>query len=124
MTEKQELQRLINFRGRDIAVRFPTDAQLLVWQRTVKELQEQETADWDGEQALTAISRAGRIIDSVIVDRADRTWLDDVTLDDGLSLMDRAEIITKTVAAFTNDETGTTPAKKAAPVKRARRKAS
>lgn len=123
MTEQQREERLINFRGRDMAVRFPTDAQLLVWQRTVKELQEQETASWTGDQALTAISRAGRIIDSVIVDRADRTWLDDLTLDEGLSLIDRADIITKTIAAFTEDKAGA-PAKKAAPAKRARRKVS
>lgn len=119
-TSEQREQRLITFRGREMAVRFPTDAQLFVWQRTIQEIQQADTDKWDGEEAMRANMRAGRIIDSVIVDRADRTWLDDLTLDEALSLTDRAEIITLTVSAFTDDKT---PAKRT-PAKRARRKAS
>ena len=122
-TSEQRQQRLINFRGRDMAVRFPTDAQLFVWQRTITELQQADTESWDGEEAMRANMRAGRIIDSVIVDRADRQWLDDLTLDEGLNLADRAEIITLTVAAFTEATDNPTPTKRA-PAKRARRKVS
>jgi len=113
-------QRLITFRGREIAVAMPTDAQIFVWQRTIQELQQADTDAWDGEEAMRANLRAGRIIDSVIVDRADRTWLDDLTLDDALTLVERAEIITLAVSAFTDDKTPAEPA----PAKRARRKAS
>jgi len=119
-SEKRE-QRLINFRGREIAVRLPTDAQLFVWQRTLQELQQADTDSWDGEEAMRANMRAGRIIDSLIVDRADRTWLDDLTLDEGLTLTDRAQILHDTITAFGSQDDA--PAKPA-PAKRARRKAS
>lgn len=115
----------ITWRGREIAVRFPTDGQLLVWQRSIKDIQAQDTAAWDGEQALKALSRLGLILDSVMVDRPDREWLDDLTLEEGLGLMDRAEILRLAVEAFgvkTEDETEAP--KKVAPAKRARRKAS
>lgn len=117
-------ERLITFRGREIAVRFPTDGQLLVWQRSVQDIERSDSAAWDGEEAMRAMGRAGRIIDSVIVSRSDREWIDDLTLDEGLSLADRAEIIQLTLEAFTDKTDGKTPAKKAAPAKRARRKAS
>lgn len=115
--------RAIQFRGREIMVKFPTDGQLIVWQRTVRNLQSTDTNSWTGEDALRAGERAAKIIDSVIVNRADRDWLDDETLDKGLGLIDRAEIITLTIKAFGGGEEKT-PAKKATPVKRARRKAS
>lgn len=113
---------LITFRGRQMVVRFPTDAQLMVWKRTMRNLANAENESWDGEQALAALDRAGKIIDSVIVDRADREWLDDLTLDDGLTLVDRAEIIKLTITAFGAEGEDTKPAKRA-PAKRTRRKA-
>lgn len=112
----------ITFRGRELVVRFPTDAQLMVWKRTMHNLANAENAQWDGEQALAALERAGKIIDSVIVDKADREWLDDLTLDEGLGLVDRAEIIKLTIAAFGVEDEASKPVKRA-PVKRTRRKA-
>lgn len=117
-------ERLITFRGREMAVRFPTDGQLLVWQRSVQEIEQADTGAWDGEEAMRALGRAGKIIDSVLVSKADRQWIDDQTLDEGLSLADRAEIIQLTLEAFTDKTDSKAPAKKAAPAKRARRKAS
>jgi hypothetical protein len=125
MTDQPERdERLITFRGREIAVRFPTSGQLMVYQRSLKEIQSQTTGDWDGEKALSAMVRLGRILDSVMLDRTDREWLDDITLDEGLELIDRVEILRLTVEAYADKTEETEPTKKAAPAKRARRKAS
>jgi hypothetical protein len=126
MTERQREEpelKQISFRDRDITVCLPTAGQLMVWQRTIKQLQNQDTGAWDGEQALAAMERAGKILDTVVVDRTDRDWLDDLTLDGEIDLPERAEIIKLTVQAFGTQEEQT-PARKAAPAKRARRKAS
>lgn len=114
----------ITFRDREIVVRMPTPEQLLVWGRTVAMLDSPEVKDWNGEQVMRALERGRKIIDSVLSDRADREWLDDLMLEGSLSLADAAAIIQLTLDQFTGDKSDA-PAKKATPRKRAaRRKAT
>lgn len=119
----------IQFEGREIYVRLPRPEQLLVWQRTVRQLQKADTASFTGTEAMQALERARRIIDSVLANQADKDWLDDELLDGTFGLREASQIITMTVEAYAeaaqadgNRETKRA-AKKAAPKKAARKKA-
>lgn len=118
-------EREIEFHGRMMWVRLPSPEQLLVWRRTVVRLQELNPASWTGDEVLTALERARRIVDSLLVHEADKDWLDDQMLDGKVTSRQTTEIITKAVEAFADaDQEGDnrearraakkTPAKKAA----------
>lgn len=120
----------IEFAGRTLWVRMPSPEQLLVWKRTLVQLQGADTSGWNGDQVMKALERTRKIIDSVLAHDADKEWLDDEMLDGKLTLMDTAQVIQKTVDAFAdaaesegNRETRRA-AKKAAPAKKATRKAA
>ena len=122
-TQVPELE--IPFAGRTLWVTMPSPEQLLVWRRTLRQLQKVDVKSWSAEQVMTALERARKIIDSLLVNKADVTWLDDEMLEGRVTLMNAAEIINTTAAAFAeaaeregNRETRRaakkTPAKKAA----------
>lgn len=133
MTEQTEAapddrpEREIQFQGRDIWVRMPSPEALLVWKRTLVQLQGADGSDWNGEQMMAALERLRKIIDSVILHEVDKTWLDDGMLDGTVKLVDTAAIITKAVESFgatDNRESRRAAAKKATPAKKAVRKAA
>jgi hypothetical protein len=133
MTEQPEtLPELeIDFQGRSIWVKMPTAEQLLVWKRTLKKLQDADTEGWNGEQAMIALERARKIIDSVLVNKADIEWLDDEMLDGNISLLTAASVIQTAVdvhvdaaEAEGNRETRRAAEKKTPAKKAARKKAS
>ena len=118
----------IEFEGRQIWVRMPSPEQLLVWKRTLKQLQGADVTGWNGEQVMKALERTRMIIDSLLVHETDKEWLDDEMLAGTVDLKKTAEIINLTVEAFATaaEEEGNRDtrraAKKAAPAKKARRK--
>lgn len=126
MTEQQETvpEREISFQDRKMWVRMPSPEQLLVWKRTLKKLQEGDTGGWNGEQAMIALERTRKIIDSVLVNKADVEWLDDEMLDGNITLLATASIIQTTVETFVDAAAaeGNRDARRAAPVKKAARK--
>lgn len=119
----------IEFKGRKLWVKMPSPEQLLVWKRTLKQLQGADVSGWNGEQVMRALERTRLIIDSVLAHDVDKEWLDDEMLAGTIGLMDTAAIINGTVEAFAaaaeaegNRETRRAAAKKAAPAKKATRK--
>jgi len=117
----------IDFRGRKMWVRMPRPEQLLVWKRTLSQLQNVVDGDWTADTVMTALERLRRIIDSVLVNKADVTWLDDQFLDGTLTFQQLTPMITLTVEAFADaaENEGNREERrkaKAAP-KKARRKA-
>jgi len=122
------LEREIQFSGRQLWVRMPGPEQLLVWKRTLVQLQGAEVEGWNGEQVMRALERTRRIIDSLLVHDNDKEWLDDEMLDGRITLTDTAQIINGTVEAFVNaaeaegNRETRRAAKKVAPVKKATRK--
>jgi hypothetical protein len=91
----------ITFKGRQLWVKMPSPEQLLVWKRTLKQLQNADaTAGWNGEQAMKALERTRLIIDSVLAHDADKEWLDDEMLDGTIGLMETGAILNLTVDAF------------------------
>jgi hypothetical protein len=113
----------ITFQGRTMWVRFPRPEALLVWKRTLKKLQDLDTSDWTGEEAMAALERTRKIIDSLLVHEIDKDWLDDEMLDSRLGLEETAQIINLTVEAYAADDNRETRrAAKKAPAKKATRK--
>lgn len=123
-------EREIEFAGRTIWVRMPSPEQLLVWKRTLKQLQSADVQGWNGEQVMKALERTRAIIDSLMVHDTDKEWLDDELLAGTIGLKDTAQIINGTVDAFTlaaqeeGNRADRRAAKKAAPAKKATRKAA
>jgi hypothetical protein len=136
MTEQNEAatqvpEQEIDFQGRSLWVKMPSPEQLLVWKRTLKKLQDADTEGWNGEQAMIALERTRKIIDSVLVNKADVEWLDDEMLAGNVDLLATASIIQKAVDAFVaaaeaegNRETRRAAEKKTPAKKATRKKAS
>lgn len=131
MTEQEVVPQVVpelplDFRGREIFVKMPSPEQLLVWKRTLNQLQGAEVDGWNGAQVMRALERTRLIIDSVLANQVDKEWLDDEMLAGNVGLMETAQIINQTVEVFSdaaeaegNRETRRavakkTPAKKAA----------
>ena len=90
----------IRFKDRQLWVKMPSPEQLLVWKRTLRQLQDADVTGWNGEQVMKALERTRLIVDSVLVHDTDKEWLDDEMLAGSITLMDTAAIINGTVAAF------------------------
>lgn len=125
---EQEIEHL----GRTFWVQMPTPEQLLVWQRTVNQLQGVDVGEWNGAQAMKALNRLRMILDSVLAHETDIEWLDDEMLAGRVGLRELSPIIEKTVHAFADAmerelaENGTRAERRAtkkAPAKKAARKA-
>lgn len=120
----------IEFAGRKLWVRMPSPEQLLVWKRTLSQLQSADVQSWNGVQVMKALERTRAIIDSLLVHDTDKEWLDDELLAGNIGLRDTAQIINGTVDAFTlaaqedGNRATRRAAKKAAPAKKAARKAA
>lgn len=112
MVDSPELE--IQFNGRGMWVKMPKPEQLLVWRRTLHQLQDAETADWNAEQVMTALERTRKIVDSLLVNKTDVTWLDDQMLDGNVDLAGTAEIINLTVEAFAHAAEPPEPPRRAA----------
>jgi hypothetical protein len=118
-------EREITFKDRQIWVKMPSPEQLLVWKRTLARLQ--NTENWTGESVLAALERLRLIIDSTILNRVDIDWMDDEMLAGRLEMSELTQVVTQAVAAFGEDEPvnrAARRAKKAAPAKKATRKAT
>jgi hypothetical protein len=106
VTEKTEApaeagsEQLITFRGREIWTRLPSPEQILVWKRVLHRLQELDDTELTGEALITALDRGRRVIDTLIVNRADKDWLDDQFLDGELTFQDIAPLPTIVAEAF------------------------
>lgn len=93
---------------RTMWVRMPRPEQLLVWQRTVDKLTNAPvTASWTGTEVMAALERLRKIVDSLLVNKADVAWIDDQFLDGSLTFQTLTPFITETVSAFQQAAAGT-----------------
>ncbi len=120
----------IEHKGRTIWVRMPTAEQLLVWQRTMRQLQAINVESWKADEALAALERGRKIVDSIVVHQTDIDWMDDAMLEGTLTMQECTGVITMAVEKFAdaakalgNREDRRQGAKKKAPPKKAVRKA-
>lgn len=113
MTEKEPTYptAVITFRGRELSVRMPRPEQLLVWRRTMRQLQAANPEGWTATEVLDALERGRRIVDSLL-DQESIAWLDDEMLTGGLGLPEVCTTITKATEAFGQRSEEDEPAKK------------
>lgn len=122
----------VMFHGREIYARMPTPEQLVVWQRTVKRLQEAPIdASWTGSEVMVALERLLKIINSLMAHKVDIEWLDDKFLEGELDFQKLSPFIVLVTDAFAdaaeaegNREDRRAAAKKTPAKKAARKKAS
>jgi len=69
-------QREVKYLGRTFTVTAPQPEQILVWQRTLNRLTQDNPQSWTSRQALDALDRLRKIVDSLL-SPADIDWIDD-----------------------------------------------
>lgn len=108
---------------REIYVRMPTPEQLLVWQRTLDRLTTAPVdATWTGSQVMMSLERLRKIIDSIIVNKADVEWMDDAFLEGTLDFQRLAPFLTDVTGAFASAAEAPNREAKRAAKKAARKK--
>lgn len=91
----------VMFMDREIFARMPSPEQLIVWQRTIKRLEAAPMdASWTGSEVMAALERLRKIVDTLMVNRADIDWLDEQFLDETVTFQTLAPFITDVVSAF------------------------
>ena len=115
--QDQPMMGEIEFQGRTLKIRTPRPEQILIWQRTIKHLEAANLSDWSGEQVLAALERARMIIDSLLYDPADISWLDDEMLAGRVGLKEASRIVIEAMKQMT-DRTQRQGAAKKVPARR------
>ena len=108
----------IEFQGRTLKIRAPKPEQILIWQRIMRHLESANLSDWSGEQVLAALERGRMIIDSLLYDPADISWLDDEMLAGRVGLREASEIVIEAMKRMTGNRTQRRAAAKKAPARR------
>jgi hypothetical protein len=116
-----ELTVLVDLGGRQVEMRKPTDGALVVLARTFRGLPKienvDELTDDQRERLIRNLGTLGKIVEGMVVQDADKDWLDDAMIDGDVSAEDVFGVIREAAEKFN----GTAPAKKAAaPVRRRR----
>lgn len=119
-----ELTVMVELGDRKVEMRKPTEGAVVVlakiFKRTSKIENVEEMSDEERSRALRNIGVLGDIVDSMIVKEADRDWLEGALIDGKVEPID-AFMAIRTAGEKLNG--ATTPAKKAAPVRRTRARA-
>lgn len=115
----------VDFHGRPVWCKMPSPEQILVWKRTLTKLQSADSGSWTGEEALVALERLRKIIDSMLVNKADIEWLDDEMLVGNISLKELAPLMVSTIERFGEaaQAGGNRETRRVKPAKKAARKA-
>lgn len=107
-TESKEEERpepivkTVTLKGRKVRIHTPKPEQVMIWQRVMNRLSNMGN-DVTGEQALNALDRARKIIDSVLVDEADIEWLDDQMLDGSLGFKEMADFMLRAAKTLSKE---------------------
>lgn len=108
---------------REVEMRAPTDGALVVLSRAFRNLPKIENAAEMTQEQQNIVVRnlgtLGKIIEQMIVTQDDRDWLEDAMIEGSVSAGDVIDSI-RVAGEKINGSSDTGPAKKAAPVRRAR----
>lgn len=113
---------VVPFHGRDIAIRMPTEEQLVMYQRLSRQFQ-QVAARKDEvglDEALTYLDRAVTLLQSIMVDQGDKTWLEDALLLGDIKLMQCRELLVESFRLLALANSGDNRETRRAAAKRAR----
>lgn len=115
-----ELTTVVPLGGRDVEMRKPTDGALAVLARAFRGIPKienvAEITDEQRDRVIRNLGILGEVVDSMIVQEADKDWLDDVMISGKVSPEDVFAAITVAGQKFN----GTATKKTAAPVRRRR----
>ena len=118
-----ELTVLVPLGGRDIEMRKPTDGALVVLARASRGLPNSKIENVDEipqevrDRLVRNLGTLGKVVEGMIVKDDDKDWLDDAMISGDVSAEDVFGSIRVAAEKFNGKST---PAKKAAPVRRAR----
>ncbi len=91
----------VSFQGRAIWVKMLKPEQLLAWQRILTSLSNADgRITWNASEVMGAMERLRKIVDSLLVNKADVVWLDDQFLEGTLGFRELAPFITQVTEAF------------------------
>lgn len=101
VTDTTTQSRYVDFRGRRVEVKPPTDGQLMVISRFARRF----AAGPDGsapnfataDQAVNALSRVFDIIAAVIVHPADADWVEDLVMSGTVDIVDTLDLLRRAV---------------------------
>ena len=117
-----ELTVLVPIGDREIEMRKPTDGALVVLARTFRGLPKIENVDGlsdeQRERLVRNLGTLGKIVDEMIVQDADRDWVEDAMIEGVVTAEEMFGVIRKAGEKFNGQSE---PAKKAAPAVRRRR---
>lgn len=116
-----ELTTMVLLGDREIEMRKPTEASLVVLARVSRGIPKienvEELTDQQRDRLISGLGTVGRIIESMIVHEEDAAWLDDAMIDGAVTAAEALEAIRK---AGENFNTGSGPVKATKAVRRAR----
>lgn len=114
-----ELTVLVPLGDRQVEMRKPTDGALVVLSRTFRNLPKienvTEITDEMRDKLIRDLGTLGKIVDGMVVQQADKDWLDDAMIDGKVTAEDVFDSIRVAGEKFNG---ATAPAKAAKPVRR------
>lgn len=90
----------ITFQDREMFVTMPSPTQLAVWKRILQRLQSTPENQWTADAVVDELSRLHRIVETLLVETADKRWLEDEMMDGRMDFQGLAPIVTLSVEAF------------------------
>jgi hypothetical protein len=117
-----ELTVMIELGKREIEMRKPTDGSLVVLARVFRGLPDKienvaEVTPEQRDRLIRNLGTLGKVVDGMIVQSADRAWLEDAMIDGDVTAEEVFDVIRRAGEKFNG---AAAPAKKAAPVRRRR----
>jgi hypothetical protein len=94
----------VTLKGRTIEVRRPTDEQLFAWDHILRRMEAIGSNIQNLEQARKLIAKCETIINSVIVNEADRDWIEDGRLGGTITLHDAGSIVIDALKMYQPEE--------------------
>lgn len=90
----------VTFLGREIEVRLPTAEQLVAWNSTLTKISGMDESNATMEEAMKAIGRVVRVLDSVVVKDVDKEWLEDGRIDGIVTVENSSQIVIDAIEKF------------------------
>ena len=103
----------VPIKGREIAVKKPTEDQILVWHRVLSKFDQLGKHVDDADQLNRLLNKLDMIMTSLIINKEDAEWLEDAQLLGEVSLREAGRLVEEALEAY-GDEIGDQPANRAA----------
>ena len=89
--------------GREIAVKKPTQDQILVWHRVLAKLERDGQRVQEASELSRLLEKLDMILTALIVDKADAEWLENAQLLGEITLEQAGEVVTGALEAYEDE---------------------